>query len=114
MSMKEHTQIDRWTYKRVRERDGGCCILCGRPWYLQCAHYIGRAQGGKGIPQNLVMLCAKCHQDYDNGAMRNDYGMAIRDYLKSWYPNWNEADLVYDKYEWLKVAQDEAESETTD
>lgn len=88
--------------RRVRERDGSCCILCGRPWWLQTAHYIGRAQGGLGIPQNLVTLCRECHDKYDNRDYRKEYGQLIHDYLKSWYPDLDKLELKYDKYGWLK------------
>jgi 5-methylcytosine-specific restriction endonuclease McrA len=101
MSMKEHTSISKQVYRRVKERDGGCCVVCGKPWTIQCAHYISRAQGGLGIPQNLVMLCVDCHRAYD-GTEREAYGEMIRDYLKGWYKDWNEKDLVYDKWDWTK------------
>ena len=101
MSMKEHTSISKQVYRRVKERDGGCCVVCGKPWTIQCAHYISRAQGGLGIPQNLVMLCVDCHRAYD-GTEREVYGEMIRDYLKGWYKDWDEKDLVYDKWDWTK------------
>lgn len=101
MSMKEHTSISKQVYRRVKERDGGCCVVCGKPWTIQCAHYISRAQGGLGIPQNLVMLCVDCHRAYD-GTEREAYGEMIRDYLKGWYKDWDEKKLVYDKWDWTK------------
>ena len=93
---------------RVLERDGKCCILCGRPWYLEIAHYIGSAQGGMGIEQNLVTLCKNCHMEYDNGDYRQIHGQSIRDYLKANYKGWNEKKLVYNKYDW--VTENETES----
>lgn len=104
------TDIPERIKRRVRERDGNCCIICGRPWWLQTAHYIGRAQGGLGIPQNLVTLCRECHEKYDNGDYREEYGQMIHDYLKGWYPDLDKLELRYDKYRWLN----EIESTTED
>lgn len=101
MSMKEHTKISPETRRKVRRRDKDCCVLCGKPWFLECAHYISRAQGGMGIPENLVMLCRDCHFKYDNGGYRKEFGRYIRDYLNSTYKNWDEKKLVYDKYSWV-------------
>lgn len=89
------------TRQRVSDRDGKRCVICGSPG-VQIAHYIPRSRGGLGIPQNLVCLCVKCHDEYDNGKFREKHGQAIREYLKGWYTDWDETDLVYDKYSWLK------------
>ena len=105
------TRIPDHIRRRVRERDGGCCIICGRPWALEIAHYIGRAQGGLGIPQNLVTLCKGCHDKYDNGDRREEYGKMIHDYLKGWYPKIKRKDLIYNKYDWVN---DETEGTTED
>lgn len=89
--------------RRVKDRDGHACILCGSPWNLEVAHYIGRAQLGLGICRNLVLLCNHCHSEYDNGDKRKEYGQMIKDYLKGWYPDWNEESLIYNKYSFLEV-----------
>lgn len=82
-------------------RDAGRCVICGKRG-VQIAHYIPRARGGLGIPRNLVCLCPECHNKYDNGSMREEYGQAIRAYLRGWYPDWDEKELYYDKYAWLE------------
>ncbi len=94
------TSIPKEVKQRVFERDGCCCILCGRPG-LPNAHYIRRSQGGMGIEQNIVTLCPKCHNDYDNGFHREDYGRAIKDYLETWYPDFPDEQRVYSKFDWL-------------
>lgn len=83
-------QIDGWT----------CCILCGSPQGLPEAHYISRANGGLGIEQNIVTLCRRCHNIYDNGTreQREEFGAQIRGYLKTIYPDWDESKLRYKKY----------------
>ena len=82
---------------KVYERDDGKCIICGRPG-IPNAHYIRRSQGGLGIEQNIVTLCLVCHNAYDNGFCRESYGKKIHDYLEAQYQNWNEEDLVYNKW----------------
>ena len=56
---------------KVWERDGHRCILCESIFAMPNAHYISRAQGGLGIPENVVTLCYVCHDQYDNGADGN-------------------------------------------
>jgi hypothetical protein len=62
------------------------------------AYYIARSHMGLGIEQNIVCLCLGCHCDYDNGSRREEYGAAIRRYLKAKYRGWDESKLVYRKY----------------
>ena len=84
--------------QEVEERDGHQCIFCKS---YQCrgeAHFIGRAQGGLGIPKNLICVCRNCHRELDNGLNTKRYREIAREYLKSCYPDWNEKDLVYDKW----------------
>ena len=88
--------------KRVWERDGGACVVCGRRTnVMPNAHYISRAHGGLGIEQNIVTLCTGfgngCHYRFDNGtaAERAEIGEIIREYLRSCYPDWDEAGLIY-------------------
>ena len=82
--------------KRVYERDGGCCVLCGRPGNPE-AHYISRAHGGLGVEQNVLTLCRKCHRRYDQTAERAAIGEVLADYLRSEYPDWDPVDLIYRK-----------------
>ena len=95
------TDISQKTKLIVYERDGGRCIICGRVGNPN-AHYIPRSDMGLGIEQNVVTLCRDCHHAYDNGGMRDEFGKLIRDYLKTQYPNWNEKNLLYDKYDWME------------
>lgn len=99
--LKKSTGIMPTVRKRVLERDNRQCVICGQPYCLELAHYISRAQLGLGIPKNLVCLCKKCHMAYD-GTKRAEYGEILRDYLKGWYPDWDEKELVYDKWKWTK------------
>ncbi|MFQ5738310.1 MAG: HNH endonuclease [Acidobacteriota bacterium] len=49
--------------QRVLERDGWRCQNCGRPSNLQVHHRNPRARLGGDVEQNLITLCARCHQD---------------------------------------------------
>lgn len=90
------TSIKAAVKQAVWERDGGRCIICGRPGNPWC-HYISRAQGGLGIEQNIVTLCDKCHNDFDQSAKRRRMKEYIKWYLKMIYPDWDEMKLFYKK-----------------
>lgn len=83
--------------RRVWERDGGCCILCGSPHAMPNAHYIARSQSGLGIERNVVTLCIRCHDAYDKTTDRKAIRQRIKDYLISKYEDWNENELYYKK-----------------
>lgn len=92
--------------KRVWERDGGCCVLCGsRVNCMPNAHFIPRSQGGLGIEQNVVTLCTpmsenQCHRRFDFGGEeeRSAIRAVLKAYLQSQYPGWSEKELVYRKW----------------
>lgn len=85
--------------QKVWERDGARCIICGSPTAMPNAHYIGRAQGGLGVEQNIVTLCQTCHHTYDNSPKRPVYREYIKKYLIDKYgAGWDEEQLVYNKF----------------
>lgn len=86
--------------RKVEERDNGRCVICGNRG-LPNAHFISRAQCGLGIEENIVCLCPQCHHDFDNGDKREEYGAQIEAYLRSRYPFWEKAGLVYNKHDYL-------------
>ena len=93
------TDIPMEVKRIVYQRDEGKCVACLKNNGVPNAHYIRRSQNGLGIEQNVVCLCVKCHEDYDNGFKRKEIGNIIKNYLKSIYgDSWNEKDLVYDKW----------------
>ena len=83
----------------VWDRDGGQCILCHSVFASPNAHYISRAHGGLGIPENIVTLCMACHDRYDNGTGGVYMKEEIAKYLRTCYPDWDEERLVYRKYD---------------
>ena len=94
------TQITKKVKQAVYERDKGLCVVCGRRGFPE-AHYVPRSAGGLGIEQNIVCLCREHHDQYDfgDGETMAAIGGVIREHLKKCYPDWNEDDLVYKKYE---------------
>lgn len=91
--------IPREVKRIVGERDDYTCIICGRPG-IPNAHYIRRSQGGLGIEQNIVCLCPECHDRFDNGDKREEFGRIIKCYLKEKYPYCEDKDRIYKKYDW--------------
>lgn len=92
---KNRTDISEKARKAAHIRDGGRCVYCGRTDKpLELAHFISRAQGGLGIPQNLVSLCGDCHKDYD-GEKHSEMRPYLEQYLKSKYSNWDESILIF-------------------
>lgn len=93
--------------RKVAERDSidghPCCIWCGKPapttnpLAFSNAHYISRGQGGVGTEENILTLCWKCHQEYDNSTKREKMKAFFREYLKTKYSDWDEENLIYKK-----------------
>lgn len=98
----EHEEVVRGTeitpsvrnmvYERDSYDDHPCCVWCGNP-YVEVHHYIERSRGGKGIEENLVCLCKRCHARLHDTADEEIKGF-IRDYLKEQYDGWNEEALI--------------------
>lgn len=90
--------ITQATKKKVWERDGERCIICGSPNAMPNAHFIPRSKGGLGIEQNIVTLCLNCHHAYDNTADRPIYREKIKSHLQGKYgAEWSEEQLLYKK-----------------
>lgn len=91
--------------KIVFKRDYGACIFCSNKInVMPNAHYISRADGGLGIPENIFTACTRltendCHYKYDSGTEKEKAEMRekARNYLSSKYENWNENNLIYKK-----------------
>jgi 5-methylcytosine-specific restriction endonuclease McrA len=59
-------RLDSITYRelhrQVLERDGWRCQICGRMQHLQVHHLTFRSHSGSDMEQNLITLCAECHE----------------------------------------------------
>ena len=82
----------------VWERDEHRCIICGSYLAMPNSHYIRRSQGGLGIEENIVTMCMRCHQMYDQGPERELIATYTERYLRSKYPDWNKEKLIYKKW----------------
>lgn len=89
------TSISKKVRREVYERDKSRCILCGRNYNLQVAHFVPRSHGGLGIPRNLVILCSQCHTYTDQTIFRKKYLEAIEKYLANHYTDWDKEKLTY-------------------
>jgi 5-methylcytosine-specific restriction endonuclease McrA len=49
-------------HRQVLERDGWRCQACGSMQHLQVHHLKLRSQSGGDVEQNLITLCAACHE----------------------------------------------------
>lgn len=103
--------FDRKTKEAIAKRDSidgwPCCVFCGAPaprygdeetpitW--SNAHFISRAQSGRGDERNGLTLCPKCHRKYDQSTSREEMRGYFREYLQDQYEDWNEEDLIYRK-----------------
>lgn len=83
----------------VAERDGFRCLWCSVHCEAGNAHFIRRSRGGLGIEENLLTLCAICHDKYDRSP-QNDTGELwrfFRKHLQGQYPGWDASKLIYRK-----------------
>lgn len=91
--------------EQISERDSidgwPCCVFCGlaapAPLAWSNAHFISRAQGGLGIPENGLTLCPACHRRYDQTTARSEMRAFFREYLHEHHTDWNEEKLYYRK-----------------
>lgn len=89
--------ISRKVKDSVWLRDDGRCVYCGSANAFPNAHYIPRSQSGLGIEKNVLTLCEPCHRAYDQSPKRSEMSKFFKEYLKSVYTRWDEAELVYRK-----------------
>lgn len=91
LAISERDSIDGWP----------CCVNCGSaapsPLAWSNAHFISRAQGGLGIPENGLTLCPECHRRYDQTTDRPVLREYFREYLQSKHAEWDESKLYYRK-----------------
>jgi 5-methylcytosine-specific restriction endonuclease McrA len=55
-------------HEQVLERDGWRCQVCGSMQNLQVHHLKFRSQSGDDVEQNLITLCAECHEQMHRNA----------------------------------------------
>ena len=59
-------RLDATTYRqlhrRILERDSWKCQMCGALRNLQVHHIKFRSQSGSDLEENLITVCAGCHE----------------------------------------------------
>jgi hypothetical protein len=85
------------TKRKVWERDGQRCIICGNHNAIPNAHFIPRSKGGLGIEKNVVTLCQQCHFKFDQTDERLYIYAYIMNYLQKIYDYWSIDELIYKK-----------------
>lgn len=93
------TAISPATKKKVWQRDFGRCVLCGSINAGPHCHFVRRAHGGLGTEENIWTGCQRCHEAFDSEATDGPLHARMRDYLKTLYPQWDESNLKYRKWE---------------
>lgn len=109
-------QFDITEQENIWYRDGGECIFCKIGYHMEnkdpmqyqikdIMHYINKSQGGLGIPQNGAVGCRYHHGLLDNGnrGLRAEMLEIFKEHLMQQYPDWNEEELIYDKWDFLKI-----------
>ena len=91
------TSISPAVKKAVWERDFGRCVFCSSHNAGPHCHFIRRSQGGLGIEQNIWTGCQRCHEAFDSESTDGLMHEHMRDYFKTFYPDWDESSLVYRK-----------------
>lgn len=68
---KPYPMDELYTYVSMRDKD--LCQVCGVAG-CELHHILYKSQGGKDVPNNLVMLCNLCHhKEHSVKAMGRDY-----------------------------------------
>lgn len=99
-TVREQTSISMRVYKEVVKRDNHHCVVCGKIRRLHCHHVIHRSEMGKGVPENLVMLCEECHYNiHNNPRLMNNLNEYVMAYLKHHYKDWSKDKVTFKKGE---------------
>lgn len=101
--MTKATSIPQSVKVIVWARDNHQCVICGSSMGAPVAHVVRRSQGGKGVEQNIVTLCPRCHRTYDEGPQKDREHIYVRlvAHLKGFYPDWSRENMKYRKGEEL-------------
>lgn len=96
LAISQRDSIDGWP----------CCVFCGAAAPAELAwsnaHFISRAQGGLGVPENGLTLCPVCHHRYDQTTARAEMRVFFRGYLEDCYEGWSEEKLTYRKETYVR------------
>lgn len=60
-NIRRTRKVTKATKRRVLERDGHACVLCGATGRVEVDHIVRYADGGSNYDDNLRTLCKPCH-----------------------------------------------------
>lgn len=65
--------------KKIHDRDGGCCLLCGSPVDdgEKFHHIVFRSHGGEDTEENGATLCVFCH-NFAHGPLAPDVRVTLQ------------------------------------
>jgi predicted restriction endonuclease len=64
------------------------------------AHIVPRSKLGLGVEQNGILCCRSHHYMLDFTENRKEMMKIIKGYMLKHYPDWNESELIYKKYDY--------------
>jgi 5-methylcytosine-specific restriction endonuclease McrA len=64
-------------HRQILERDSWRCQVCGSMQRLQVHHLKFRSQSGGDEEQNLITLCAQCHEQVHRKAVVSALGISL-------------------------------------
>ena len=56
-------------YEYIDCRKAHICCLCGKRGIEHYHHLVKRSEGGSDLPENLIGICAICHENIHNGRL---------------------------------------------
>jgi 5-methylcytosine-specific restriction endonuclease McrA len=71
--LRLNTDSYRELHRRILERDGWRCQVCGSMQNLQVHHLKFRSRSGGDEEQNLITLCAGCHEQVHQPSKLSHY-----------------------------------------
>lgn len=102
--------------EEIADRDGHACIFCAMGYHMESKsqmlygipdimHYKNKSQGGLGVAENGVLGCRYHHGLLDNGhlGLRPEMLEIMKSHLTEHYPEWDEKQLVYNKWDFLNI-----------
>jgi len=70
----------KWLDKFKKEyEDKPWCEYCSSKFALSFHHIVRRSKGGTNDPDNIVLLCAKCHHRADNASGHKEFNNKLKE-----------------------------------
>jgi len=82
MTAKTPLQIPKKTRQEVYDRDGGCCVMCGRP--TQTIHHVINGGMGRRRNHHIANLILLCGFPYDQNCHDRTHNSKDSEKLQRW------------------------------